>query len=405
MTDEIQVFYDARPYPTAFVGRESSSGGANPAAALIHHVFGGELSKERPLRVLVAGGGAGIGLAALARTLDAEGISATLTYLDISAASREVARRRLEGMGFSGVTYRLGAIEDLSREDPGQFDYVDVTGVLNHVKDAEAAVQSLAHVTAADGGIGGMVYGAVGRTGVYHVQELIRLLHGPEATVAEARRVLMALPDDNWLRKSPLFEFLRIADDTELADALLNPRDRAFTTMEVENMFGAAGMLIRTFVPSLFHDPAAMMKDQAMKVAARALDPTSARRVAELFSGTLFKLNFFASKIDPAERIDRLLQDDETVLIPSGTLHLPPDTRTESGQSVSITIKVSQDGVPRALSASLTAYELELARRMRTRTTIGALRAGFQGEDFEGAFAKLRRLFGGLDLLYLRSGR
>ena len=78
-----------------------------------------------------------------------------------------------------GVRVRLvrGSLLDLSSLELGRFDYVNCVGVTHHLPDPAAALRGLAkHALAPGGGLGLMVYGTLGRGGVYETQAL-RLLH------------------------------------------------------------------------------------------------------------------------------------------------------------------------------------------------------------------------------------
>ena len=74
-----------------------------------------------------------------------------------------------------GVRVRLvrGSLLDLSSLELGRFDYVNCVGVTHHLPDPAAALRGLAkHALAPGGGLGLMVYGTLGRGGVYETQAL-----------------------------------------------------------------------------------------------------------------------------------------------------------------------------------------------------------------------------------------
>ena len=78
-----------------------------------------------------------------------------------------------------GVRVRLvrGSLLDLSSLELGRFDYVNCVGVTHHLPDPAAALRGLAkHALSPGGGLGLMVYGTLGRGGVYETQAL-GLLH------------------------------------------------------------------------------------------------------------------------------------------------------------------------------------------------------------------------------------
>ena len=78
-----------------------------------------------------------------------------------------------------------------------------------------------------------MVYAPHGRTGVYMMQDALRLLapveEAPAARVEIARRLWRQAPETAWLRKNPWLTDHISGGDAGLYDLLLNPRDTAFT--------------------------------------------------------------------------------------------------------------------------------------------------------------------------------
>lgn len=79
------------------------------------------------------------------------------------------------------------------------FDYIDCCGVLHHLPDPAEGLRALLSVLAPGGGLGVMVYAPHGRTGVYMLQDALRLLapaHDPPAARLDvAKRVMRHLPE------------------------------------------------------------------------------------------------------------------------------------------------------------------------------------------------------------------
>jgi len=107
------------------------------------------------------------------------------------------------------------------------YDHIDCSGVLHHLPDPVAGARTLASLLKPDGGMSIMLYGALGRTGVYAAQEMLRMLAGeddPKARVALARRLLRALPPTNWLKRNPFVSDHLEGGDAGLYDLLLRHR-------------------------------------------------------------------------------------------------------------------------------------------------------------------------------------
>ena len=126
--------------------------------------------------------------------------------------------------------------------DLGQsFDLVVSTGVIHHLADPAAGLQALRCVLKPDGAIYLMVYARYGRHGVHLMQEYGRRLGiGPDE-VEDLVRTLAEIPPDHplapLLRQSPDFR-----DPDALADALLNPREQAYSVPQLLNLLEQNGL-------------------------------------------------------------------------------------------------------------------------------------------------------------------
>ena len=83
-----------------------------------------------------------------------------------------------------------------------------------------------------------MLYGALGRTGVYPMQEMLRMIAGGDddhARIALARRLYDDLPESNWLRRNAYVGDHLAGDDAGLYDLLLHARDRAYRVVTNTN--------------------------------------------------------------------------------------------------------------------------------------------------------------------------
>lgn len=124
-----------------------------------------------------------------------------------------------------------------------RFDKIVCTGVLHHLPDPEQGLRALRDVLEPDGAMNLMVYAPYGRVGVYMLQEYCRRLGigDGERDIQDLAFTLTALPQSH-----PLGRLLGESPDFQrrdgLADALLNPQDRAYSVPQLFNFIEGCGL-------------------------------------------------------------------------------------------------------------------------------------------------------------------
>lgn len=167
---------------------------------------------------------------------------AQVSGIDVSAASVAFAERLKQKHGLDNLQVRQLPVERAA--ELGQaFDQVVCTGVLHHLPDPDAGLRALHDVLAPDGALQLMVYAPYGRAGIYLIQDYCRRL-AIQPTAAEVLDLIVslrALPPDH-----PLAPLLRKSPDLltreGLADALLNPLDRAYSVPQLLALLAGAGL-------------------------------------------------------------------------------------------------------------------------------------------------------------------
>ena len=207
------------------------------------------------LNILVAGCGA-----QQAAWLAFRNPHARVVGVDLSDASLAHQRYLRDRHGLANLHLYQGDLREVS--DLGRtFDLIVSTGVLHHMDDPDAGLAALRGVLAPAGAMFLMVYGALGRTGVYIMQDAFRRLGLGQsaADVAEARRILAALPPDHpvqpYLRKA-----VELEHDTALVDTFLHPKDRAFTVPQLVDWIEGQGLAFQAWSQNQLYYPQALVE-------------------------------------------------------------------------------------------------------------------------------------------------
>jgi SAM-dependent methyltransferase len=408
MEKTVREQYESYPYPLRDPSEGESDAIVGPLENLRivnHHCFGGRRDWTRPFRVLVAGGGTGDASTDLGSQLQRIG-GGEVVHLDLSEASQEVARSRAEAAGLDNVTFVRGSLLDVASMDLGVFDYINCSGVLHHLEEPEQGAEALASVLAPEGCLGIMVYGELGRTGVYHAQEMLRMLSGTrdaEGRLALARQLLPQLPHSNWLVQNDVMKWSSELDDSEVFDRFLHSCDRAYRVPGAVDLMASAGLDVLHFTPGLLFEPSTFLHDPELLAEIDRWPWLEQAAFTELLFGLIYKLSFFAGRaLDPPRAVASTLDLDAV-----------PVSLLASGAELSDRIR--RDG---RLTFSLGAVTFsptiqfeplvdEILRAIDGRTSLGAIHAdvgarhGVDVETFLQAFHVVYELLHGAELLML----
>ena len=136
-----------------------------------------------------------------------------------------------------------------------------------------------------------MVYAPHGRTGVYMLQDALRLLapetEAPPARVDLAKRLWKQVPETAWLKRNPWLTDHISGGDAGIYDLLLNPRDQAFTVPALDALLRAAGLRVATWVEPVRYDPDAYRPDPRLRARTALLDPVQRAALAEAMTGNM----------------------------------------------------------------------------------------------------------------------
>ncbi len=253
------------------------------------------LEKPRPDRsILVAG--CGTSQAARHALMEPD---ARVTAIDVSETSLRHTRELQQKHDIRNLRLQRLAIERIG-ELGETFDQIVCTGVLHHLSDPDAGLRALRDVLARDGAMLIMVYAPYGRAGITMMQDYCRLLGigVGDGDLRDLGRTVQALPSDH-----PIAGVVKRAKDfarpNALADALLNPRDRAYSVPQVYDWLERCGLTFgRWYEQAAYLAQCGAIDDAPHGARLAALAPSAQHAAVELLRGTMDRHSFVAYRDD-----------------------------------------------------------------------------------------------------------
>jgi SAM-dependent methyltransferase len=280
----VDEFYERYPYPRPIDELDSYRRvWRDPARRRAEfHLYWPTMPYREDLSILIAGCGTSQAAKHAMRWPGAQ-----VTGIDVSATSigcTASLKRKYDLANLELARLAVERVDELGKT----FDLVVCTGVLHHLADPDAGLRALRDVVVPGGALHLMVYAPYGRTGIYMLQELCRRL-GIEANDDGIRDLAVAL--DALPPGHPLQTLLHAAPDfrheAALADALLHPRDRAYSVPQLLDALAAAGL---AFARWLRQAPYSARCGAATRVPQLARLPAAEQSAAlELFRGTMVR--------------------------------------------------------------------------------------------------------------------
>ena len=170
----------------------------------------------------------------------------SVTALDLS--ERSIRRARLHCLlhGRRNIRFVTGDLEE-STLLPGPFGLIDAYGVLHHLDDPLAGLQTLVRRLTTGGIIRLMLYSSITRRDEESLRRAFRLLK--ITSVQTVRDMVRRSPPGSRLRT--FFEASReVDDDVGVADALLHPSVRTYRIDGLLNLLKKAGLKVLRFAHS-----------------------------------------------------------------------------------------------------------------------------------------------------------
>jgi SAM-dependent methyltransferase len=294
--EAIRAFYESYPYPAPVASLDRLlERYRDPERRRAQSLLLWPLEKPRHDRsILVAG--CGTSQAARHALMEPD---ARVTAIDISETSLRHTRDLQRKHDIGNLQLHPLAIERVG-ELGERFDQIVCTGVLHHLNDPDAGLRALRDVLARDGAMHVMVYAPYGRAGITMMQEYCRLL-GIGVRDDELRdlgETVQALPTDH-----PIAGVVKRAKDfarpDALADALLNPQERAYSVSQLYDWLERCGVRFgRWYEQAAYLPQCGAIEDAPHGPRLAALPAPAQHAAVELLRGTMDRHSFVAYRDD-----------------------------------------------------------------------------------------------------------
>jgi SAM-dependent methyltransferase len=343
----------------------------------------------------------------LAQHLADRACPAEIVYLDVSTTARAIAEARAARRNLTNIRFLTASLLDLPTLGLGRFDYIDCCGVLHHLPDPAAGLAILSSALDDAGGIGLMVYGALGRTGVYHVQHVLRQLAGGESDASRldlAKRLLKQLPATNWFARNPFVRDHLNVGDAGVYDLLLHSQDRAYTVPELVDLVRSAGLAISGLIEPWRYDPASYLNDGALLKRIAPLDRMARAQLAELLAGNLKVHICYAVKAGRA--IESVARADDPDMVP--VLRSGSGAEMARGLKPGGALTARADGLeaqfalPRRAGPILSRIDGHRSVRAIHADLAAAEGGRLDWPSFQEEFGRLYAVFNGVNKMFLR---
>jgi SAM-dependent methyltransferase len=293
---EVQEFYERYPYPRPVESLDQyrQLWQHSQRKRVDYHLFWPSRPYREDRTILIAGCGTSQAAKHALRWPKAKVVG--IDFSATSVACTEALKRQYQLDNLSVRQLPIERIGELGVD----FDQIVCTGVLHHLADPDAGLSALRSVLKPDGAMHLMVYAPFGRTGIYMLQDFCRRV-GISATDEGICNLVTALkslppghPLENLLRDAPDFRHA-----AALADALLNPQDRAYSVPQLFDFLERGGLTFGRWLSQAAYSPRCGVMaalPQAQQIAQLPMEEQYA--AVELFRGTMVTHSVVAYRKD-----------------------------------------------------------------------------------------------------------
>ena len=236
-------------------------------------------------------------------------------YLDFSHRSMTISQERAKIRRLKNIIFVHDWIESIGKLGLYRVSYIQTSGVLHHLKDPNLGVKKMKDILDFPGGMNVMLYGKCGRSHIYQIQRLFKMiLHSSqerkevvqlEEKLSIPKYMLHILPSSNWLMASrDEWSVYSNYGNVDIYDLFLNPRDVGFLTNEAIDFANTNGLHFVEYYPNLMDNSAILSTKTEMSLSELVSAHTKhkcsniqMKMLKELFASTVTKHGFYISNI------------------------------------------------------------------------------------------------------------
>lgn len=296
ISEAVRSFYEKYPYPgpVESLDKYKLQWQDPQRRRADYHLYGPDKPYREDLSILIAGCGTSQAAKHAIRNPNAR-----VTGIDFSSKSISFTEKLKKKYDLDNLKVVKLSIENV-KELEMSFDRIVCTGVLHHLPDPDAGLKALREVLNPDGAMHLMVYAPYGRTGIYMMQDFCRLL-GIKADDEGIRNLIRSIkglppghPLETLIRNAPDFQY-----EEALADALLNPMDRAYTVPQLFEFIKKGGLKFGRWIKqAMYSSRCGVMSQIPQSEKLQQLSSEEQYAAAELFRGTMVRHSLIAYRDD-----------------------------------------------------------------------------------------------------------
>ena len=242
--------------------------------------------------------------------------------MDFSKSSMSIAQLRTKIRGCLKTVWILDWIENIPRLGLGNFDLAQSGGVLHHLKCPQKGLKIIYDIQCKHGGAQIMVYGKYGRTGVYQIQDVLRIINQyveeVDRELTNAKLVINGLSDRHWFNQNNLKDHIAMGD-VGIYDLCLHSRDISFRIQELYRWVVRSNYILVDFaLPEhrIQLSLRSIIHEQLMLAKVTTLNISVMQSVSEIVYGNMFTHEIYVSKQQNSEAS---LNTNENVIFAYGS--------------------------------------------------------------------------------------